>query len=45
MVLAKVNARMGQFSMTVKLKGQNDDLEVVVISIYSPENVRRSAEL
>ena len=44
-MFAKVASRMGQFSVTIKLQRHSDDSHVVVVSIYSPKNVKRKAEL
>ena len=45
MLFTKVDSRMGQFSMAVKLKRHSDELQVVVVSIYGPALVRRRAKL
>ena len=44
-VFTKVDFRMGPFLVAIKLKRHNDKLEVVVISVYGPTNVRRRAKL
>ena len=44
-VFTNVDARMGQFSVAVKLKRQSDDLEIVVVSIYGPTNAKRRGDL
>ena len=44
-VFTKVDSKTGKFLVAVKIKRQSDELEVVVISVYGPTNVRRRAEL
>ena len=41
-VFTKVSYRMGQFSVAIKVKRHSNDLEVVVVSIYGPTNVKRA---
>ena len=45
MVFTKVASKMGQFSVAVKLKRHNDDLEMVGVLIYGLVNVKRRTEL
>ena len=44
MVFTKVNSRMGQFSVAVKLMRYSYELEVVVVLVYGLENVTKRAE-
>ena len=44
-LFTKVASRMGQFLVAVKLTRHSNDLEMIVVSIYGPTNVRRKTEL
>ena len=41
-VCTKVDSKTGQFSVAVKLKRHSNKLEVVVVSVYGPTNIRRA---
>ena len=45
MVFTKVASKMGQFTVTFKLKWHSDGLVMVVVSIYGPANVWRRTKL
>ena len=41
-VFTEIDSKMGQFSVAVELKRHSVELEVVVVTVFGPTNVRRA---